>query len=136
LLGQYDGTTKSDGPTGMFLQGNNLYVAGTSVGANNNQKDMVMLLFTGFQVGIPASEISSGVSVFPNPCSSSTEIHFNTTSSNRIISLVDVNGKVVLTENANEEVIRLETSALAKGIYYGMISENGKASGHFKIVVQ
>jgi uncharacterized delta-60 repeat protein len=136
LIGTYDATSKSDVPSGMFLQGGNLFVAGTSVGTNNNQKDMVMLVYSAFQVGIPVAENSNSLSVFPNPCSSYTEVHFESTSQDRIISLVDINGKVVLSHNCNGQMARIETSQFAKGVYFGTVLEEGKTVQHFKIVVE
>ncbi len=136
LFGIYDGTTRSDGPAGIIVTTNDLYVAGTSVGPNNNQKDMVMLLYSTFEVGISTSENTGTISVFPNPCSTFTEIHFDNTAQQRNISLVDVNGKVVFNDNSNEETVRLETDRLSKGIYFGTVSEEGKTTQHFKVVVQ
>ena len=134
LIATYDAASKSDVPSGMFLLGSDLYVTGSSTGTNNNQKDMVMLLYSTFQVGIPVNENSNSISVFPNPCSAFTEIRF-TDAASRTIMLTDMSGRVVLSHNSSESSVKLEISSLSTGVYSGTVLENGNIK-HFKLVVE
>jgi uncharacterized delta-60 repeat protein len=136
LIGTYNAFGKSDVPTDLAIRGNNIYVSGSSVGTGNNQKDMVMLLYSGFNVGISSNEIENTISVFPNPCSDFTEVHFTNSAQHRMISIMDMNGRIVLNQEANSELSRIETSELSPGIYLGTIISDGNSKQQFKIVVQ
>ncbi|HET6992433.1 MAG TPA: T9SS type A sorting domain-containing protein, partial [Bacteroidia bacterium] len=136
LIGTYDAAGGSDGPSGINIRGNNIYVAGSSVGNGNSQKDMVMLFYTGFNVGMSPFEMENSISVFPDPCRDFTTIHFEKQAQHHYITITDINGKVVLnTETALNE-IRIETSQLAPGFYSGTIISDGESKKQFKLIVQ
>lgn len=64
--------------------------------------------------------------LYPNPTSGIFYITFSKSLSNANISLIDVNGKIVQQYKASGIKLTCNLSALAAGIYFVKIEENGK----------
>jgi len=68
-------------------------------------------------------------SVFPNPASEFSEMHFSAALPGRRIRLSDMNGKILLDEICDADFYRMNVADLANGIYIlSAISESGISS--------
>ncbi|MBI3512076.1 MAG: hypothetical protein HY064_15570 [Bacteroidetes bacterium] len=133
LTSTYDAFGKSDGASAMQISGNNIYVAGFSTGAANAQKDMVMLLYSGFNVGINENEIISSLDVFPVPCTDHISIRMDDAKEHTIM-IFDVNGKKVFETFFTGKEIAIETAELSPGIYSGTVLSNDGNKQFFRFV--
>lgn len=72
-------------------------------------------------------------SVFPNPCS--TYLNISTASKNNEIELLDMQGKLVLSERFNTQKINFDVKKITAGIYFLKIMNEESISIH-KVSVQ
>ncbi len=73
------------------------------------------------------------ISLFPNPAQDNLRIGFNHVAQ-RNISIIDVNGKIVLSFSNNGAVAEINVSEFASGVYVCKIEENGLLSTHKFII--
>ena len=69
------------------------------------------------------------VTIFPNPASNTLFIGFNNQEMKQI-SIININGSMVMNHNAQDMVIALDISSLPSGMYVCRIEQNGKISTH------
>ncbi len=136
----YNGTGNStDSPNAIAVKNDNVYVGGESYSNMNSQKDLIVLKYDAFTLGIKnISGNASRVHVFPNPASN----YFMLDAS--AISFSKKNTFFVLTNQLGEELKKVELlnvsnqqvnrNSLPAGIYFykiieeGMIIDSGKIS--------
>jgi uncharacterized delta-60 repeat protein len=72
-------------------------------------------------------ENDNGFQVFPNPVSKNLNLSFNTLPSLKsIFQITDVNGRVILTGNIENDKMQINVESLSKGIYFLKINNNIK----------
>lgn len=91
--------------------------------------------------GIVKNSHQKFVKVFPNPAHENLNLVFNTEKkySNTEIQILDLNGKVVLTEQINETsegLIKLNVNALPSGIYVCNLVADGITIARDKVVIK
>jgi hypothetical protein len=107
-------------------------LAGDRVDSSNFNENM-FLVKTGPAGYVGVNEILSPnedeFSVFPNPASAFSEIHFSAALPGRRIRLSDMNGKILIDEETDSEIYRMNLAEISNGIYVvSVISENGISS--------
>jgi hypothetical protein len=83
-------------------------------------------------VGINEVTSALGLNVFPNPSNGEFKIVFND-NSNKTIEVMDLSGRIILSNISANETANLNISHLANGIYYVKVSSN-KATEVVKVV--
>jgi hypothetical protein len=78
------------------------------------------------------TKLNELVSVYPNPFNSQLSVRNNSTSDLKI-TVLDVTGKTIISQQSNSEVIELNTSELSNGIYFVRIM-SGDLMATYKIV--
>ncbi|MBA3681951.1 MAG: T9SS type A sorting domain-containing protein [Bacteroidetes bacterium] len=68
------------------------------------------------------------VELFPNPSTGQVMINATETDGSLRIRIMDINGKVVFTQNAQSENIRLDVSSLKEAVYFVEINSNTKTA--------
>ncbi len=139
--------TTENGEFNMLLAD---FAAGTSTGITivkykffdeNNPTDtnVIWLRYNVTPVGIAESFTTTLGEPYPNPATDNVSVAYNFTNENGgNATITDLAGKVIYTEtlSSKEGILRLETSAWAKGVYMiSLADENGSAARR-KIVVQ
>lgn len=92
----------------------------------------------GVTTGIPSDELSSDVSVFPNPSNGRFTVRFNnSTAINAEVSIINLSGQVVYTRQLSNVVSGSHTvdSQLPKGLYFLRVSDGKNVKLH-KVLVQ
>jgi hypothetical protein len=106
----------------------------------NNSKTKAMIWYCPQGWGVNVNTLNTDVvSVYPNPANGVLNINLNvlnTNNLNNVVEIVDVTGKVVLTENINNFAgnTQLDVSSLDKGIYIVRVS-NGINTFTSKVIV-
>jgi len=75
------------------------------------------------------------LSIFPNPANSTLTVQYNTQSDYKI-EVLDIQGKVFLTENVSENLQVLDISSLSEGVYFVRISNGGKIENKKLVVLR
>ncbi|HTL83205.1 MAG TPA: SBBP repeat-containing protein [Bacteroidia bacterium] len=130
--GMYDGTYGTDSPMDMRIVNNQLFVAGTSNGFANAQKDMVMIDFSGFNVSTNDITVSTEYTVYPNPSTDHITISFEAPGQ-REITIVDMNGRIIQKMSVDDQNLTIDVSALSSGTYFGIVT-SGSRTGSFTFV--
>lgn len=68
------------------------------------------------------------VELFPNPSSGQVIINATQTDGNLMIRILDINGKVVFTQNATSENVKIDVSSLKEAVYFVEINSNTKTA--------
>jgi hypothetical protein len=76
----------------------------------------------------------NGVKLYPNPTKSDLNIEFNN-ELNKVITVTDLTGRIVLSSNVNNKKTNLSLNNLASGVYYVKIESNN-TSEVIKVVKQ
>jgi len=66
------------------------------------------------------------VDVFPNPTSEKLKINFGYESSARVINLIDLSGREIMSREAREKSHEIDVTSLDLGVYLLHINENGR----------
>lgn len=82
--------------------------------------------YTYVQTGIDNAETSSSFVVYPNPASAFVSFRIGTADNNGIVSLVDVTGRIVLTQKIISGENTLDVSSIAKGSYILSVKNEGE----------
>lgn len=120
--------------------GHEMYVAGdTLIAENKVYHDEVNASFVAFQTttstGISKPRQSLNVRVYPNPTSNAITIYNNFNSGNLQIQLLDLQGKVLYSEQQiNPSTISLDLTSFSNGVYLLRVIHDGR-SYHQKIVL-
>ncbi|MEJ7677493.1 MAG: T9SS type A sorting domain-containing protein [Segetibacter sp.] len=56
--------------------------------------------------------------IYPNPVQSNLNVKYTSTSKNNVIKVFDVNGRIVITQQATQGTMQLNVSSLSNGIYF------------------
>jgi hypothetical protein len=78
------------------------------------------------------SKLDEFLNIYPNPFDNSLRIK-NTSNTSLEIKIVDVSGKIIMTQISDSELVELNTTELSSGIYFLTIS-NGELVSNYKIV--
>lgn len=97
--------------------------------------DGTVILFDEVQEPNSVSEIVNNLSVYPNPANTSLQVVMNEVKGQADLRVMDIQGKIVLSEKVSHEgKISLNTSLLSNGAYMLFIQSEGKAY-HVKFTV-
>jgi hypothetical protein len=93
------------------------------------------------KVSSQAAEIkevqNKSIDIYPNPASSYFIVYDYSTDQNRMIELIDMNGKAIKRQAASTMVTRIETGQLTNGLYILRIKDaKGKVIRTEKILIQ
>ncbi len=88
------------------------------------------------QVGLHSINNNAGISIYPNPFSSTSTISFNEEQKNTTIKITDILGNTILLSTINNRQSSIDMSGFAKGIYFVRIEDEKKNVVNKKIVVQ
>jgi len=78
------------------------------------------------------SKLNEFLNIYPNPFNNNLTVK-NTSNTTLSISVIDINGKVVLTQSSNQEKIDLNTAELVNGVYFLNI-KNENSESNYKII--
>jgi hypothetical protein len=94
-----------------------IYVIETD--ANGCVGDTVSLVVTIFQASNITEDQSQQISIYPNPFSEETFLHFTNVNTAYTLYLYNVTGQQIWKkENLKEEVYKIKKEELAKGVYF------------------
>lgn len=113
-----------------------VYVKDDAVGADNGMVNFVRLDFCTVQpLGIPQIE-KSGFRIVPNPTNGLVEVRFaQNPANNTVLTLTDMQGRQILTQNAGSIHEILALDHLQDGVYF-LSAANGKQKTTQKIVLR
>lgn len=77
-----------------------------------------------YPASIQAIENSLNIFIYPNPFSDEIEVSTKDFSNIQSIEIIDMSGKIILTEKTNAPSIKINTESLSKGFYIAKISTN------------
>jgi hypothetical protein len=79
--------------------------------------------------GVSVAEIDElGLSVYPNPATTSFEVNFTGSSSNAAVRILDMNGREVLKQDINSLNNTIQCEQLINGLYFVELTVNGKTA--------
>ena len=78
------------------------------------------------------SKLNDFLNIYPNPFNNNLTVK-NTSNTTLSISVIDINGKVVISQSSNLEKIDLNTSELVNGVYFLNI-KNENSESNYKII--
>lgn len=81
----------------------------------------------GFTVGMDEYEIDSDFTLYPNPATEKVTIHIKNRTIHEV-KVINLMGRVVLTQACRSEIVRLDISELPNGIYVLEIDSDGAQS--------
>ncbi|MGJ8683622.1 MAG: T9SS type A sorting domain-containing protein [Nonlabens sp.] len=84
--------------------------------AASNNVDRFRIRFSNTTLGLNDSAFAKAISLYPNP-SNGNEVTLNNLSGDSIVSIVNLLGQTVMTQNVSSEQVRLDLSDLNKGTY-------------------
>jgi len=115
----------SDVPNLIYLKGSDFYIAGSTVEAGE-QRNMLVIKYSGSPVGIAGADAADAVRVFPNPFSDALHIRSGDLEGNPEFRLQDAMGRIIIHQKMAEEEITLRPDRMAEGMYYYFIT-SGKS---------
>lgn len=98
------------------------------------------ITITNATVSLPTLGLINNISIFPNPFQESFEVSFDQTETDVTIQLVDITGKIILTQHLNNSsspsLIKLDEFQLKKGVYFLNFLVDNNYSNTLKVVKQ
>lgn len=91
--------------------------------------DQVEILADGASVGLFENEALPGIQVYPNPANTNITLGFNALSGAAVVTVVDLNGKVVSTQvlsEVNQRTFNYDVTSLESGVYMVSVVNSGK----------
>ena len=122
--------------TGVTLHGRALNTTGAiTITASNVDIDATDCELVGVSTTDSPNEFAS---IYPNPCTESTVVQFNSAKSARgnTFSLYNGLGEIVMIKNINQSTTTIETSHLNQGVYFYTISGIGHDQSTGKLIIQ
>ena len=120
-LGTYN--TESNPFVLTELEANSDYtVRVANVCAENLVSQWTSADFTTVNVGINGVEFDGSLSLYPNPASTMVTLSVSEQMAGSTVSIVDVNGRVVMSEVLNAQTLTMNLSDMAKGAYFVRIT--------------
>ncbi len=89
--------------------------------SGNNRFDNLSIHGTDILSSITESGIEQ-LSIYPNPAS--TEVYIDDLTEGSIVRIYNMNGKLMLSETANDQKARINISSLIKGVYVLNVQES------------
>ncbi len=132
--------TNASGGNASGIGGSASYSVGqasytTNSNANGNISQGVQQAFEIFSVGIAENNFKTSLSAFPNPTSDCLILNVDETQlSNLSFQLIDVQGKVLITELILQGQTKINTLELPAASYFLNIIQNNKQVKSFKII--
>jgi len=122
----------SDVPNLIYLNGNDFYVAGSSV-EGNQMRNMMVIKYSG--VATLNDEFISDLqtNIYPNPCTDKITIQFN--DQNAVFQLLNTLGQVVMTQPLSDGKTIVSLPQVPMGLYFYQISSEGNDTVSGKLVV-
>ncbi|MEI6816597.1 MAG: T9SS type A sorting domain-containing protein [Bacteroidota bacterium] len=114
--------------------GNNHDVTGHHGSPNTNRDYWVVKLAPDTAAGINEIKSSQGVSIYPNPASTSITIHLSTTPQNELLLITDVFGRVVYKENIRANDTQVAVSNWSSGVYFYSLTQGEGAAIRGKFI--
>jgi hypothetical protein len=99
--------------------------------------DLVFKTYVNSQLGIRTLDYdSTSLKIYPNPCSSITNLHINKPLNNATLTLFNLYGQQIKQlKNLSEQEFTLNRENVASGIYFVQIIENEKLIATEKLVI-
>ncbi|MEO8146912.1 MAG: SBBP repeat-containing protein [Bacteroidia bacterium] len=121
----YNGASDtSDVPNLIKINGNDIYVAGSSW-VNGRQRDMLIIKYSGF-LSVNDLTNSTSINIGPNPFTDA--LYVNSVQSelkNLIFQLYDITGRLITDSNINADgSVMFNSAQMAEGLYTYRISQN------------
>lgn len=96
---------------------------------DDNDKTVWQSASTAPNGGVSVAEINElGLSIYPNPASSSFEVSFTGASSNAAVRILDMNGREVLKQDINSLNNTIQCEQLINGLYFVELTSGGKTA--------
>jgi uncharacterized delta-60 repeat protein len=139
LYADYDGLSGSDGGNALLVSPGYFFVAGSSEGATNAQKDIVVLKY---DVSVGINEVANTTSasyVYPNPVTASSKIILGKSVSpadDLTLKVYDAIGKEVFSlQNQHAPIIQLRSIKLSPALYHYQIKKENSivTAGKFAV---
>ena len=73
-------------------------------------------------MGINGVEFDGSLSIYPNPASTMVTLSVSEQMAGSTVNIVDVNGRVVMSEVLNAQTLTMNLSDMAKGAYFVRIT--------------
>ena len=70
------------------------------------------------QQGIDGADMADAISLYPNPASTMVTLRVGEQMVGSTVSIVDVNGRVVMSETLASETLTIDLNDVAKGAYF------------------
>jgi hypothetical protein len=121
----------------------NIFIAFVHNSTDDNEIsfDDVMIRGDVYVAGINENKASLDLNLFPNPASDMVQVNYNLTTETKItINVVDVTGKLIMTETKGEQTqgrhfSHINTADLAKG-FYTVCVQTDFGTSNVKLIVQ
>ncbi|MBP6658465.1 MAG: T9SS type A sorting domain-containing protein, partial [Bacteroidia bacterium] len=91
--------------------------------------------YTYVQTGITNNDLSTVFNVYPNPASSLISFLMSNADNNGIVNLVDITGRIVLTQKVYSGVNTMDVSSVANGSYI-LLVKNGEKNELGRVIVR
>lgn len=85
--------------------------------SSNSDRDFFIAKFDNLTTGFEQLDNNKGISLFPNPSNNYFNLIINNITELSIVSIIDINGKIVYSVESQSSTIRINTSDFATGIY-------------------
>lgn len=137
-------TNSSENGYKEYLQIKNAYISsiyfsneklGYAVGMENSKAKIWKNSQADLTLDSKEEELKNSVSIYPNPASDKITISLSQSSKESFISLIDMTGKVVHSQNVNTNKINIDVRGFSKGNYILTI-QNQKQSHSQKILIK
>ena len=133
--GHYGGTTPTSFAQAQATQEQTVLAVHSSglIAGADPAVMIVRISYTPSQIGMEEVDAVTGMNVYPNPANNSTLLSYNIVNEGNVaLTLTDLSGKIVHTENYGSQVegqynVDLSTAALSNGVYFYTVTVGEKA---------
>jgi len=127
--------------TGSFYDSTAVFGSYTLINSSTNLSngDMFIAKIDSTQITVGSKEIikdENGISIYPNPFTSTTTITFSEEQKNTSLKITDVIGQTILQSTITNQQYTIDMSSFAKGIYFVSIQDENKNIINRKIIKQ
>ena len=143
LYANYNGTgNRTDSPNAIAVRNGNVYVCGESYGSAASQKDLIVIKYMDFNVGLNEinAKNNSLISVYPNPAKDFFNVDFSKIADSKkntffvLYNELGLEVKRVDVKNSSSQLIEREN--IYSGIYFFKVIQDGAIIGVGKISFQ
>ena len=101
-------------------------ISGDKTEASNGGNDFWIVKFTPENLGISESEQKTSITLYPNPVKNELTVKLDFYMPSQKISISDVHGKTILTQDAEDLITTINTSTLSQGTYFLTVQNLGE----------